>query len=160
VVGAVALVRAANPRLSNLAVIYLMKQTALRTRGWTNDLGWGIVNAGAAVRGALALAGDTVAPRTRPRGGRTRRVGRHFTLRWRGRDSAAADVAVAGVESYRVYARKGRGPYRLEVKTRGNSVRFTGKRGSRYSFYVQARDRAGNVEQAPRSADFVIRVRR
>jgi subtilisin family serine protease len=160
VVGAVALVRAANPRLSNLSVIRLMKASALRTRGWTNDLGWGIVNAGAAVRGAVALAADTVAPKTSPRGGRRRRVGKHFRLRWRGRDAAAPGVAAAGIESYRVYARKGKGRYRFVVRARGDSVRFTGKRGSRYSFYIQARDLAGNVERPPRAADFVIRVRR
>ncbi len=161
VAGAVALVRAANPRLSNLSVIRLMKESSLRTRGWTNDLGWGIVNAGAAVRGALALAADTVAPKTTPRGGRRRQSGRRFRLRWRGRDTAAPGVSAAGIESYRVYARKGRGRYRFVVRTRGsNSARFTGKRGSRYSFYIQARDLAGNVEPPPRTADFVIRVRR
>jgi subtilisin family serine protease len=161
VVGAVALVRAANPRLSNLSVIRLMKKTAIRTRGWTNDLGWGIIDAGSAVRGALELAQDTVPPKARPRGGRKRQSGRrHFKLRWRGRDTAAPGIPAAGIESYRVYARKGKGKYHLEVTTRGNTARFVGKRGSKYSFYVQARDRAGNLEPPPRSADFVIRVRR
>jgi hypothetical protein len=158
--GAVALVRAANPRLSNLAVIWLMKKTAQRSHGWTNDLGWGIIDAGAAVRGALALAADTVAPKARRRGGRRRVSGRHFTLRWRGRDSAGSGVVPAGIESYRVYARRGHGRYHFILRTRGNAVRFTGKRGRRYSFYIQARDRAGNVEPAPKSADFVVRVRR
>jgi len=160
VAGAVALVRAANPKLDNLSVIRLMKSTALRARGWTNDLGWGIVNAGAAVQGALALAKDTVAPKAFPRGGRKRRVGRHFTLRWRGRDTAGPGVAPAGVESYRVYARKGRGRYHLVAVTSSASIRFTGKRGSEYSFYIQARDLAGNIEKPPHAADFVIRVRR
>jgi serine protease len=160
VAGAVALVRSANPRLSNRSVIRVMKKTALRTRGWTNDLGWGIVNAGAAVRAALALAQDTVPPSAAPRGGRKRRSGRTFRLRWRGRDTAAPGVAAAGIEAYRVYARKGRGRYRLEYSTRGNSVRFTGKRGVRYSFYIQAKDRAGNVEPPPATADFVVRIRR
>ena len=160
VTGAVALVRAANLRLSNLSVIRLLKSTALRSGGWTNDLGWGIVDAGAAVRGALELARDTVAPKAFPRGGRKRRVGRHFRLRWRGRDSAGPGVHPAGIESYRVYARKGRGHYHLEVVTSANAVSFTGKRGSRYSFYIQARDRAGNVERPPHTADFVIRIRR
>jgi serine protease len=159
VAGAVALVRAANRRLSNISVIRLMKSTAQRSGGWTNDLGWGIVDAGAAVRGAVELAKDTVAPRAFPRGGRERRVGRHFRLRWGGRDTAAPGVPAAGVESYRIYARKGRGRYRLQVVTRGSAVSFTGKRGSRYSFYIQARDRAGNVELPPHGADFIIRVR-
>jgi serine protease len=160
VAGAVALVRAANPKLSNLSVIRLMKSSALRTRGWTNDLGWGIVDAGAAVRAAIALAADTVPPRTNRRGVRKRRVGKHFRLRWRGRDTAGPGVAAAGIESYRVYARKGKGRYRFVARVRDQSVRFTGKRGSKYSFYVQARDLAGNVETPPRAADFVIRVRR
>ena len=136
-----------------------MKKTAIRTRGWTNDLGWGIVDAGAAVRGALALAADTVPPRASPRGGRKRQSGKHFKIRWRGRDKAGPGIAAAGIESYRVYARRGHGRYRPVVKTRGTSARFTGKRGSRYSFYIQAQT-AGNIEPAPRAADFVIRVRR
>ena len=97
VVGAVALVRAADPHLSNLSVIRLMKKTAIRTRGWTNDLGWGIVDAGAAVRGALALAADTVPPRASPRGGRKRQSGKHFKIRWRGRDKAGPGIAAAGI---------------------------------------------------------------
>jgi serine protease len=160
VAGAVALVRAADPKLSNLSVIRLMKATAQRSAGWSSELGWGIIDAGAAVKRALALARDTTAPKTTPRGGRSRRSGRHFTLRWRGRDRAGPGIKPAGVESYRLYAREGKGPYRLVTTTRFSSARFSGTKGSRYSFYVQARDRAGNVEPAPRNADFVVRVRR
>jgi subtilisin family serine protease len=160
VAGAVALVRAADPKLSNLSVIRLMKATAQRSAGWSSELGWGIVDAGAAVRGALALARDTIAPKTTPRGGRSRRSGRHFTLRWRGRDRAGPGIKSAGVEAYRIYARRGKRRYRLVVTTRFSSAGFTGTRGSRYSFYVQARDRAGNLEPAPRNADFVVRVSR
>jgi subtilisin family serine protease len=159
VAGAAALVRAANPKLSNISVIRVLKETALRTRGWTNDLGWGIVNAAAAVRRALALAADTVPPRTKPRGGRRRQSGRRFTLRWRARDTAGTGVAAAGVEAYRVYARRGHGAYHLEVVTRSRAARFVGRHGARYSFYIQARDRAGNLERPPHSADFVIRIR-
>ena len=160
VAGAVALVRAANPKLNNLAVIRLMKTTAQRSGGWSSELGWGIVNAGAAVSGALVLARDTVPPRTTPRGGRSRRSGRRFTLRWRGRDRAAAGVQPAGVESYRLYARQDRGRYHFITATRRALARFVGDRGKRYSFYVQARDWAGNVEPPPKNADFVVRVRR
>jgi hypothetical protein len=160
VAGAAALVRSANPRLSNISVIRVLKKTAVRTRGWTNDVGWGVLNAGAAVREAIALAADTVPPKTIRRGVRKRQSGRRFTLRWRSRDSAGTGVAAAGVESYRVYARIGRrGRYGFEASTRARSARFTGRRGKRYSFYIQARDRAGNLEPPPRAADFVIRVR-
>ena len=160
VAGAVALVRAADPKLSNISVIRLMKATAQRSGGWSAELGWGIIDAGAAVRGALALARDTLAPKTTPRGGRSRRSGRHFTLRWRGRDTAGPGIKPAGVEDYRIFAREGKGRYRLVVTTRRSSAGFTGRRGSRYSFYLQAHDRAGNLEPAPRNADFVVRVRR
>jgi subtilisin family serine protease len=159
VAGAVALVRSANPRLSNLSVIRLMKRTARRVRGWTTELGWGIVDAGAAVRAAVDLAADKVPPKTTPRGGRSRRSGRRFTIRWRGRDRADVGIKPSGVESYRVYARRGRGHYKLAAVTERPSARFTGKRGRKYSFYVQAKDLAGNVEAPPHGADFVIRVR-
>jgi serine protease len=159
VAGAVALVRSANPKLGNLSVIRVMKLTAQHTAGWSRELGWGVINAGAAVTAALQLARDTVPPRTRPRGAHSRRSGRRFTLRWHGRDRAAAEVKPAGVESYRIYARRGRGHYGLVDVTTGPRDTFTGERGKRYSFYVQARDRAGNLEPAPKSADFVIRIR-
>jgi hypothetical protein len=101
-----------------------------------------------------------VAPKSTPRGGRSRRSGRRFTLRWRGKDRANPGVQPAGVELYKVFARQGRGKYRLIVSTRRARAQFVGDRGKRYSFYVQARDRAGNVEPTPKSADFVVRVRR
>ena len=41
VAGAVALVRAANPKLGRTSVVRLMKETASRSGGWTTDLGWG-----------------------------------------------------------------------------------------------------------------------
>ena len=135
-----------------------MKKTAIRTRGWTNDLGWGIVNAGAAVRGALALARDTIPP-TRPTG--------------RAQAQVRAEVQAALARSGQRRAGRRAGGHRVLSRLRtegqrprssgrhvgGSRYRFTGKRGSRYSFYIQAKDRAGNVEAPPR-ADFVIRIRR
>jgi subtilisin family serine protease len=160
VAGAAALVRAVNPRLSHVAVIRLLKLTAGGHGRWNSSLGWGIVNAGGAVAAARTLAADTVAPSTRARGGRKRRTTRRFKLHWTGRDTAPPGVAPAGIESYRVYVREGRGRYRLIDKTRRRSATFIGGRGHRYSFYVQARDRAGNVEAVPKHTDFEIRVRR
>ena len=80
------------PEAAPSSVVRLMKQTACRSGGWTTELGWGIVNAEAAVRRALELAQDTVPPRTSRRGVRNRRAGREFTLRWRGRDPAPPGV--------------------------------------------------------------------
>jgi serine protease len=159
VAGAVALVRAANPKLRRTSVVRLMKETASRPSGWTTELGWGILNAEAAVRRALELVQDTLPPSTRRRGVRSRRAGRVFTLRWRGRDKAPPGVRPAGIESYGVYVRRGR-RYRLAAVTASNRFRYRGRRGKRYSFHVRARDRAGNVEAPPRRPDFLVRVRR
>ncbi|MGH2979916.1 MAG: S8 family serine peptidase, partial [Solirubrobacterales bacterium] len=159
VAGAVALVRAANPKLRRTAVVRLMKETASRTGGWTTELGWGILNAEGAVRRAIELAQDTVPPRTSRRGVRSRRVGQRFTLRWRGKDLAPAVVRPAGVESYALYVRRGRGYKRLTT-TSANRFRYRGRRGKRYSFHVRARDRAGNREAPPSRPDFLVRVRR
>ena len=161
VAGAVALVRAANPRLGRASVVRLMKQTASRAAGasgWTTELGWGIVNAEAAVRRALELAGDTVPPKTSRRGGRSRRTGRRFTLAWRGRDAAAPGVRPAGIESFSIYERRG-SAIKLVATTTGSRYRLRGRRGKRYRFFVRAKDLAGNVEPT-RRASFVIRVRR
>jgi subtilisin family serine protease len=158
VAGAVALVRAANPRLTRTAVVRLMKQTASRSGGWTTELGWGILNAGAAVQRAVALGQDTVAPKTSRRGGRSRRVGRRFTLRWTGRDVAPPGVTPAGIESYSVYVKRGQREKVIAVTT-DNRYRYRGQRGKRYRFFVRARDLAGNVEPT-RRASFVVRVRR
>jgi subtilisin family serine protease len=159
VAGAVALVRTANPKLRRSSVVRLMKETASRSGGWSTELGWGILNAEAAVRRALELAQDTLPPSARRRGLRSRRVGGRFTLRWRGRDLAPPGIRPAGVESYAVYVKRGR-RYKLVAFTKDNRYRYRGRRGKRYSFHVRARDRAGNVEAPPPKPDFLVRVRR
>jgi subtilisin family serine protease len=159
VAGAIALVRSANPKLGRISVVRLMKETALRSGGWSTELGWGILNAHAAVQRALELAQDTVAPATERRGARSRRASPRFVLRWRGRDTAPPGVRTAGVESYAVYVKRGR-RWALVETTTGNRVRYRGTRGKRYSFHVRAKDRAGNVEAAPGRPDFLVRVRR
>ena len=83
-----ALVRAANPKLRRTSVVRLMKETASRSGGWTTELGWGILNAEAAVRRALELAQDTLPPAPRAAVCAAGARGRVFTLRWRGRDLA------------------------------------------------------------------------
>ena len=159
VAGAVALVRTANPKLRRGTVVRVIKETASRSGGWTTELGWGILNAEAAVRRALELAQDTLPPRTARRGVRSRRVGRKFTLRWRGKDVAPPGIRPSGVESYAVYVKRGR-RYKHIATTTANRYRYRGRRGKRYSFHVRASDRAGNREPQPKRPDFLVRVRR
>jgi serine protease len=160
VAGAVALVRAANPRLSAASVIRLVKLNASGHGRWNGDTGWGILDAGAAVSAARALISDTVAPASRRKGRRSRATKRTFSLRWRGRDLAGPGVTPSGIESYRIWVREGRRkPISIE-RTRRRSETFVGTRGRRYSFWIQARDRAGNEEQRPARPDFMVRVRK
>jgi hypothetical protein len=160
VAGAAALVRSVNPRLSAASVIRVLKLTASGSGSWNPNTGWGILDAGRAVSAARALTSDTVAPVSRPRGHRGRRTPRTFTLRWRGRDTAAAGVTASGVESYKIWAQEGRRRALAIENTIRRSETFEGTRGHRYAFWIQARDRAGNVEQRAKRPDFVIRIRR
>jgi subtilisin family serine protease len=156
VAGIVALVRTANPRLPNVSVIQLMKESARQT-SWNAELGWGIVDAGAAVSRAIAYAPDTVAPSTSPRGSRKRVSGRSFRLRWKSKDGAPPGVTASGVASFRVLVKRGR-RNKLVAETGASSYRFEASRGRSYAFMIQARDRAGNLEPLGQ-ADVLVRVR-
>jgi serine protease len=159
VAGAAALVRDLNPDLTASEVIRVLKLTAQRPEGigWTPDVGWGIVDAGAAVRTAAALdrrppTSSVTAPAT------TRR--RTVALRITATDTAAPGVAVAGVRTVRVYRSvDGRRPRRIG-STAGPVLRVPVTPGTRNTFYTQAVDRAGNRENAPTLPDARTRADR
>ena len=161
VAGAVALVRAANPRLRRTAVVRLMKQTATRAPGggWTTELGWGILNAGGrGAAGARARGRTRVPPKTSRRGGRSRSVRRAGSrCGGAGATRLRPASAPAGIESYSVYVKRG-GRYKLIADhRRGTGTATAGRRGKRYSFFVRARDLAGNVEPTAPAPSFVVR---
>jgi hypothetical protein len=158
VAGIAALVRSVSPKLTNLSVNYIIKESANQS-GWNSELGWGLVDAGAAVALAKSFTADTRSPVTKARGRRSRNSGRIFKLRWRSKDLAPPGVSPSGVLAYKVYAKRS-GSYKFVGETTDSFLRFRGSPGKKYSFYVQAQDRAGNVEAPPGSADFVVRVRR
>jgi len=152
VAGIAALVRHLNPDLPVARVLRVLKETARRPAGtgWTPDLGWGIVDAGAAVDAARAI--DLRAPSSRlqaPRRSRSAAV----TLRWSGADRALAGVRASGVARYEVFAARGGGVPRRVATTSRRSVRFRGVRGATYRFFTVAVDRAGNREPRPARAD-------
>ena len=151
-----ALMRHLNPDLGSLDVVRLLKQTATRPQGvaWTPDLGWGILNAGAALAAARVV--DRRAPVSRLT--RPKVTGRTIALKWRGSDKGPPGIAASGVDYYELWrAASGGAPHRIK-KTRGTTMRVRGMRGKRYSFFTIAVDRAGNREAPPPRADASVRV--
>jgi subtilisin family serine protease len=152
VAGAAALVRDLNPDLGPADVIRVLKLTAQRPAGtgWTDDLGWGIVDAAAAVQaaGRMDRRPPESAVRTAPRA-----HGHTILLRISATDTAPPGVTVAGVRSVRIYEAAGRRAPRLIATTTRHALRIRARRGVRYGFYTQAVDRAGNLEPAPATPD-------
>lgn len=155
VAGAAALVLDRNPDLRPDDVIRVLKRTAQRQGGWTPDLGWGIVDAYAAVSAAARIdrrppASSVVAPSSVD--------GDEVRLRITARDEPAYGIPAAGVRAVRVYrSADGRRPRRVAT-TRGRSVVVPVTPGRRYAFFTRAVDRAGNVEPLPRRPDVRTRV--
>jgi subtilisin family serine protease len=160
VAGVAALLREANPDLGALEVVRMLKEFATRPAGtgWSPDLGWGILNAGAAMNAALSV--DRRPPGSWARGAARVRRARVVTLRWKGSDVAAGRARPAGIAHYTVYRSVNRGPFRRLLTTRHTKARVRVRRGSRYRFYTIATDRSGNREAAPRRPDLTMRVLR
>jgi serine protease len=159
VVSAVAaLMRHLNPDLPPADVVRILKQTARRPSGttWSPELGWGILDAGAALAAASSV--DAHAPNSQLL--RPKVTGRSILLRWRGADDAVAGVVASGIARFEVWrSAAGRAPRRV-TSTRGHSLRLRGKRGQRYGFFTIAVDHAGNREPPPARADASVRVAR
>jgi serine protease len=148
-----ALVRHFNPELSAADVIRLLKQTATRPAGtgWTPELGWGIVNAGAALSAARTI--DRHPASSRLRGPKRVRGGRSIVLRLSGSDTAPAGLVASGIDHYEIYRSTNRRAYRRIKTTRTARLKLHVRRGSRYRFYSIAVDRAGNREPVPKRPD-------
>lgn len=143
-----ALIRHLNPDLPVARILRLLKQTARRPAGtgFTPNLGWGILDAGAAVHAASRI--DARAPTSRVRAPARSRT-RFVVLRLWGRDTGPRGVLVSGVRSFRVYAQRQGGRARLVAVTARRTLRLRVRPHARYTFYSRAVDRAGNVEPAP-----------
>ena len=163
VAGAVALVRAANPRLRRIAVVRLMKQTATRAPGRRMDHRARLGNPERRRRGAAGgrswRPGHRAAEDQPPRRPQPQRVGRGFTLRVAGARPGAAGRPAGRHRVLLGLRASAAGRDKLIATTTGNRYRYRGRRGKRYRFFVRARDLAGNVEPT-RRASFVVRVRR
>lgn len=153
-----ALVHHVNPGLHAGDVIRIIEQTASRPAGsaWSSDLGWGIVNAAAALDAAKGL--DRTPPVSRLRAPSRVRSGRRFTLRWSGTDPAPPGLTASGIAHYEVWRAVNGRPSRRIATTTGTTMRLRAARGSHYAFFTIAVDRAGNREVRPKRPDARTRV--
>jgi len=153
VAAAAALVRHLNPDMPAREIVRLLKQTARRPPGvgWTPDLGWGILDAGAAL--ALARTIDRRPPVSKIRRMARRTHHTRLTLRWRGGDRPRAGVFESGLQGVELWrSLDGRKARRL-LSTRKRAIRVSVRRGHRYRFFTVGVDRAGNREPPPKTAD-------
>jgi len=152
-----AMVRRLNPDLKAAEVIRLLKTTARRPAGtgWESDLGWGILDAGAAVNAARLI--DRRAPATKVRVFPPRSS--TLTLRVVGVDDAPDGVLASGIAHFDVMRSiDGRRAKRI-ARTARRTVRLKVRRGPRYRFWAVATDRAGNREAVPDRPDARIRLK-
>jgi subtilisin family serine protease len=159
--GAAALVRGLNPDLDAEAVVRLLKEQASRPPGvgWTPDLGWGILDAGAAVR--MASETDRRPPVSRVEPMPARADPGRVTVRWSGRDRAPRGVKRAGLRRYELWVSIDGGRAQRVLRTGGartKDYRFILRAGHTYAFSTTAIDRAGNREDRPRRPDETVVV--
>jgi serine protease len=147
-----ALIRHLNPDLDAAEILRVIKQTARRPAGgWSADLGWGILDAGAALARAAGLDRHAPATRVDSLAERTRRA--VITVHWHGHDFAPRGVRASGIARYELWRSLDGGPARRVLSTRDTEGRIALRRSGRYAFYTVAVDHAGNRERAPERAD-------
>jgi serine protease len=149
-----------NPDASAADIIRALKESATRPAGsgWSPDLGWGIINAGAAIDAVRAI--DRRAPQSTLTGKTRIRKARTATLKWTGADSAPTSLQPSGVDVYEIYRSANRRPYKRFARTRKSSLKVKVKPGSVYRWYTIAIDKAGNREAVPAKPDLSMRVDR
>jgi serine protease len=154
-----ALIRRLNPDLTAGAIVRLVKETARRPAGvWTGDVGWGILDAGAALKRATTI--DRHAPTSRVERLTARTSRATVTVHWSGGDRAPKGVRASGVSRYELWRATDGGRFKRLLTTRSTSRHVALRRGATYRFYTLAVDHAGNREAAPKQADARIARRR
>lgn len=125
--GVAALVWAANPNLTAQEVATIIEETASGRGAWNQELGYGVVDAAAAV----ARAAGTAPPSVQLIG---TRVGRRVSLAW----------AASGAGAYRLSVAQNGGSERVLMDaTTSTSASFSLAPGATYAFRVSVLDQAG-----------------
>jgi serine protease len=154
-----AMVRHLNPDLGAADIIELIKRTARRAggtgSGWNADLGWGILDAGAAI--TAARNEDRRAPTSRLTTSHRLRGGK-LTLHLTGSDPAPEDVRASGIARFEIWRSVNGHRARRLRSTKARALHVAARHGARYGFYSIAVDRAGNREPAPGRADARFRL--
>jgi subtilisin family serine protease len=161
--GLVALIRAVRPGMPAARVARLIKLSAGGRGDYGRGLGWGIIDAHAAV--ATALGRDITPPGSRVRSARVApgsRVPRSrrlpITLRLKRFDRHRPGMPTSGVRAVTVWISADGGAFHRLLRTRRRRARFLGRAGRRYRFYTRAVDRAGNRERAPATPDASLKL--
>ena len=158
--GTAALVRSLNPGLSAREVVRLLKDSARRPEGegWTSELGWGILDAGAAVTEASRI--DRTPPTSKVRMLPARVRSRRLSIGFTARDDRPGRVRQTGVSRVDVFMRRDRGRLKRIASVhdgrRPRPIKL--EPGHRYGFATRAFDAAGNSEPMPRRPDESILV--
>jgi serine protease len=146
-----AMMRALNPYATLGDILRIIKQTAQRPAGtgWSENLGWGILDAGGALAATRVL--DRLPPVSRLFAPGIAHH-RSFVVRWIGHDQRHPGLVASGIARFEVYVRTAGGRFRRIADTRRHMLRFHGRAGARYIFSVVAVDRAGNRQRRAQRA--------
>jgi subtilisin family serine protease len=153
-----ALVRHVNPSLTATDVIRILEQTATRPAGsgWNKDLGWGILNGGAALAAARGL--DRTPPVSVLAAPRRAKRGARVLLHWSGHDPALPGLTASGIARYEVWRSIGGHAAKRIAVTTGTRLHVRVGTTGLYGFFTIAIDRAGNREVRPSHPDAHTRV--
>ncbi|MDO9407555.1 S8 family serine peptidase [Patulibacter sp.] len=152
VAGVAALMRGANPDLGSTAITRLLKRTARRGSGWTEGLGWGVVDAQAAVDAArrVDLRAPTATFSTTPQELRTPTL----ELAWRGTDRSPSPLVPSGLRTVELWRSVDGGRFGLVGRARRGMAVEVPRGTVRYA--LRAVDKAGNRARLPTKRSLVV----
>ncbi|MSO40286.1 MAG: hypothetical protein EXQ70_00015 [Solirubrobacterales bacterium] len=157
--GLVALIRSVRPSMAPLDVIRLVKQTASGHGRFSSEVGWGVIDAYAAVAGALGK--DITSPSSKLSAKPVKRKKGHAhsaTLSITRADVARPGMPTSGLQSVNVYVSRNGAPYALFKTTLATGLNFRPAQSGSYRFYSVAYDQAGNAEAVPSVPDASVKL--